>query len=352
MGFTIAYFAVLLASLILARVKIHIIAVCSLLFALFSHPDFFSSGTGSVIGFLENYWVFEDSVEIVMKDNVNKSASYPNVFQTISEAAQVPISEVLRQVLINPFTGWLGFLGFTLLAFLRWRVLIPLLPMLALGLLGFQTSRRFIMFLAPLIGVGLGFLLSLGLFWILEDLILHVFGVDPLMPYYPAMELGGIELGGIFQGVYSLTLAGLAIIVAFICWYFLKKTKYGKVLQSVIFDREVSVSMGINVTKVYLITFIIGGMLGALGGAYIAPTISVSPGFAIDVVVMSFAVVVIGGMGSVPGALIGSLIVGLVRAFAVHQAPILELFIIYAIMAIVLIIKPEGLFAPPKPRKI
>ena len=195
-------------------------------------------------------------------------------------------------------------------------------------------------------------LATFGLFWILEDLILHVFGVDPLMPYYPAMELGGIELGGIFQGVYSLTLAGLAIIVAFICWYFLKKTKYGKVLQSVIFDREVSVSMGINVTKVYLITFIIGGMLGALGGAYIAPTISVSPGFAIDVVVMSFAVVFIGGMGSVPGALIGSLIVGLVRAFAVHQAPILELFIIYAIMAIVLIIKPEGLFAPPKPRKI
>ena len=195
-------------------------------------------------------------------------------------------------------------------------------------------------------------LATFGLFWILEDLILHVFGVDPLMPYYPAMELGGIEIAGIFQGVYSLTLAALAIIVAFICWYFLKKTKWGKLLQSVIFDREVSVSMGINVTNVYLITFIIGGMLGALGGAYIAPTISVSPGFAIDVVVMSFAVVVIGGMGSVPGALIGSLIVGLVRAFAVHQAPILELFIIYAIMAVVLILKPEGLFAPPKPRKI
>ena len=80
------------------------------------------------------------------------------------------MSEVLRQVLINPLAGWLGFLGFALLAFLRWRVLIPLLPMLALGLLGFQTSRRFIMFLAPLIGVGLGFLLSLGLFWILEIL--------------------------------------------------------------------------------------------------------------------------------------------------------------------------------------
>ena len=63
-------------------------------------------------------------------------------------------------------------------------------------------------------------LATFGLFWILEDLILHVFGVDPLMPYYPAMELGGIEIAGIFQGVYSLTLAALAIIVAFICWYF------------------------------------------------------------------------------------------------------------------------------------
>ena len=169
-GFTMAYFAVLLASLILARVKIHIIAVCSLLFALFAHPDFFSSGTGSVISFLKNYWVFEDSVQVVVEDNGTNPASFPNVFQTISEAARVPMSEVLRQVLINPLTGWLGFLGFALLAFLRWRVLIPLLPMLALGLLGFQTSRRFIMFLAPLIGVGLGFLLSLGLFWILEIL--------------------------------------------------------------------------------------------------------------------------------------------------------------------------------------
>ena len=195
-------------------------------------------------------------------------------------------------------------------------------------------------------------LATFGIFWILEDLILIVFGADPLMPYYPAMELGGLEIAGVYQGVYSLTLSGLAVVVAFICWYFLKKTKWGKLLQSVIFDREVSVYMGINVTNVYLITFIIGGMLGALGGAYVAPTISISPGFAIDVVVMSFAVVVIGGMGSVPGALIGSLMVGMIRAFAVHQAPVLELFIIYAVMAIVLIIKPQGLFAPPKPRKI
>ena len=108
-----------------------------------------------------------------------------------------------------------------------------------------------------------------------------------------------------------------------------------------IYDREISEAMGIDVTKVYVVTFIGGAILG-----------SVSPGFAIDLVVLSFAVVVIGGMGSIPGALIGSLIVGILRAFAVHQAPILELFVVFAVMAIVLIIRPEGLFAPPKARKI
>ena len=73
-----------------------------------------------MISFLKNYWVFEDTVQVVMEDNGTNPASFPNVFQTISEAARVPMSEVLRQVLINPLTGWLGFLGFALLAFLRW----------------------------------------------------------------------------------------------------------------------------------------------------------------------------------------------------------------------------------------
>ena len=70
-------------------------------------------------------------------------------------------------------------------------------------------------------------LATFGIFWILEDLILIVFGADPLMPYYPAMELGGLEIAGVYQGVYSLTLSGLAVVVAFICWYFLKKTNGG-----------------------------------------------------------------------------------------------------------------------------
>jgi branched-chain amino acid transport system permease protein len=78
----------------------------------------------------------------------------------------------------------------------------------------------------------------------------------------------------------------------------------------------------------------------------------VTPGFGVDVIVLSFAVVVIGGMGSIPGALIGSVLVGLLRALAVHQLPEIELFVVFAVMAVVLVFRPEGLFAPAKPRKI
>ncbi|MEK9724369.1 MAG: branched-chain amino acid ABC transporter permease, partial [Rhodospirillaceae bacterium] len=85
---------------------------------------------------------------------------------------------------------------------------------------------------------------------------------------------------------------------------------------------------------------------------YIAPTVSVTPGFGIDVIVLSFAVVVIGGMGSIPGALIGSVLIGIMRAVTVHEFPQIELFVVFAVMAVVLVFRPEGLFALAKQRKI
>ncbi len=195
-------------------------------------------------------------------------------------------------------------------------------------------------------------LATFGLFLVLEDLILLVFGVNPYFAYQPMVYLGSVEMGGISRDVYSLSLVVLACVVAFVCWYTLNLTKWGKILATVIYDREISLAIGINVTTIYVWTFIFGATLGALGGAYIAPTISVAPGIGIDVIVLSFAVVVIGGMGSIPGALIGAVMVGMLRAFAVHQFPELELFVVFAVMAIVLMIRPEGLFAPIKARRI
>jgi len=140
--------------------------------------------------------------------------------------------------------------------------------------------------------------------------------------------------------------------VASVLWYGLNRTQFGKLLLAVIYDRELAQAMGINVNRIFLLTFMLGSFLGALGGAYQAPAISVQPGIGVEVIVLAFAVVVIGGMGSIPGALIGSVIVGVARAFAVHQEPALELFVIYLIMAAVLIVRPQGLFAPAKPRTI
>ena len=110
--------------------------------------------------------------------------------------------------------------------------------------------------------------------------------------------------------------------------------------------------MGINVDRVYLVTFTLGAMLAGLGGALTAPMIAVSPGIGVEVIVLSFAVVVIGGLGSLGGAALGALMVGLVRSAAVRWWPDGELFIVYFVMALVLIVRPKGLFSPPEARKI
>jgi branched-chain amino acid transport system permease protein len=195
-------------------------------------------------------------------------------------------------------------------------------------------------------------LATFGLFLVLEDIILIAFGTDPYFAYQPMALLESVELGGITRDVYGITLIGVAAVVAVGCWWLLNKTKWGTLLKAVIFDREMGISMGINVPLVYTLTFIGGAILGGLGGAYIAPTISVAPGLGTEVIVLSFAVVVVGGMGSIAGAAIGSLIIGLLRAIAVHELPQVELFVVFAVMAIVLVFRPEGLFAPAKPRKI
>ena len=195
-------------------------------------------------------------------------------------------------------------------------------------------------------------LATFGLFLVLEDVILIAFGTDPYFAYQPMALLDSVEVGGIIRDVYGLSLIGVAAVVAVGCWYLLNKTKWGTILKAVMFDREMGIAMGINVPLVYTMTFIGGAILGGLGGAYIAPTISVAPGLGTEVIVLSFAVVVVGGMGSIAGAAIGSVIIGILRALAVHELPQVELFVVFAVMAIVLVFRPEGLFAPAKPRKI
>jgi len=195
-------------------------------------------------------------------------------------------------------------------------------------------------------------LVTYAVFLILEDVTKLIWGVDPYFAYEPYGLLGTVDVLGLPYLVYDLLTILLAIAVGVALEWGLNRTRAGKLLIALIHDREMSTALGVNVRLMFSATFVIGAFLAALGGAVSAPKIAVVPGIGVEVIVLAFAVVVIGGLGSIGGAMIGAVMVGLARALAVHLLPEVELFVIYAAMAAVLAVRPHGLFARPEVRKI
>lgn len=195
-------------------------------------------------------------------------------------------------------------------------------------------------------------LVTFALFLILEDVTKLVWGVNPLYVSEPYLLFGTVDFGELSYVGYDFVLVGVAVVVGLAVWWGLNRTRSGKLVLAVIHSEEVAASMGVNVSRVYTLAFGTGIFLAALAGALTAPMISVQPGVSVGVIIVSFAVVIIGGLGSIPGAAIGALIVGLARSSAVHLMPEAELFSIYAVMAIVLMFRPEGLFQRVQARKI
>jgi len=162
-GFTLAFFMVLVFSLFIQQVRFRTCLLGGLLFVLCADPGTFLSGKDSLMGFLKNYFVIGETISSTVNDKEINPATFPNVFKTISEADTVHFEKVSQRVLSKPIITWAGFLAFFVFALFHLRALFPLVPMLALGLLSFQSSNRFIMFLAPFVGIGLGWLLQLGI---------------------------------------------------------------------------------------------------------------------------------------------------------------------------------------------
>ncbi|HKQ23565.1 MAG TPA: branched-chain amino acid ABC transporter permease [Burkholderiales bacterium] len=215
-------------------------------------------------------------------------------------------------------------------------------PVIERGLLRFMYGKDEIVLV----------LVTYAVFLILEDFIKLTWGVDPYFLYQPYGLLGSFDVGDLTYPVYNLVLFGAAVLIGVTLAWVLTRTRRGKMLVAVIHDREMAAAMGINVGLVYFVTFTVGAMLGAVGGALTAPMISVQPGIGAETIVLAFAVVVIGGLGSLPGAALAAILVGLVRSAAVHYRPELDLFAIYFVMAVVLIMRPKGLFSVPEARKI
>ncbi len=195
-------------------------------------------------------------------------------------------------------------------------------------------------------------LTTFALFLILEDVIKLVWGIDVYFVDAPFSVMGEVALAGISYAGYPFLLTGIAILCGILLWSVVNRTHFGRQLTSVIDDREISAAMGINVPRIDTFAFVLGSFLAALGGAFTAPMISVEPGMGIEVIVLAFAVVGIGGLGSVGGAALGCLLVGIARAAAVHLYPELELFVIYALLILVLIFRPQGFFGGVKLRRI
>ena len=195
-------------------------------------------------------------------------------------------------------------------------------------------------------------LLTFSILLILDDLIKLIWGTTPMLVSKPSTLLGQVSLAGISYTWYHFLLIAVSVLFGGALVWLVRATRFGKIVVTVINDREISVAMGINVNRIYTLSFTLGALCAALGGAAIAPTIAVAPGFALEVVVQSFAVIAIGGMGSLEGAALGALFVGLARALAIHLFPELELVAIYVLMLVVLMVKPEGLLGEVELRRI
>ncbi|HSB82085.1 MAG TPA: branched-chain amino acid ABC transporter permease, partial [Candidatus Methylomirabilis sp.] len=144
---------------------------------------------------------------------------------------------------------------------------------------------------------------------------------------------------------YNLFIIAFGVAVALILWLLFERTWWGKIVRATASDREMANAIGVNVPGVFSGVFMLGAMLAALGGALGTPLRVASPGLGAAMIIQAFVITVIGGLGNLKGAFVGSLIVGILSAYGTLLFPVFELALIYMVMAVVLLVRPQGLFA-------
>lgn len=212
---------------------------------------------------------------------------------------------------------------------------------LAIGVLGLATER---VLLRPIRGLELPeVLLTVGIVFVLADLSLVVWGGDPRSVPTPAFLSGGIDLGIVTYPRYRLFVMACAVVVGAGLMWLHAKTKIGAIVRAGVDDREMISALGIDINRVFSGVFIVGAMLAGLAGLIGGGLLSLLPGADLEILLFSLAVVIIGGLGSLPGAIAGSIIVGLADAFGRALVPELSYFTLFAPMALILVVRPQGL---------
>src|SRR5262245_43248325 len=190
-------------------------------------------------------------------------------------------------------------------------------------------------------------LLTFALVLMFQDVFRFFWGSNPRSLDSTYLIYGTITSRHFSVPVYNLLVIAAAIATAAGLGAFLQRTNYGRVLRATAENRGMAEALGVNVRNVYAVVFTVGAALGTTAGALVVPTAAASLDMAIAFVVEAFAVVVIGGLGSMRGALAGALIVGLIRAYSLVIYPEAEVLAIYIIVIAVLLFRPAGLFGRP-----
>ncbi len=225
--------------------------------------------------------------------------------------------------------------------------LLSFIPLILAGLLLF--------FIGPVIERGLlkfvydrdetfQLLLTFAVVLMFEDIIKFIWGTSPQSTPGVYLAYGQINLIGAIIPVYNLIVIVSSLIIAGLIGYILVRTKFGRIIRATSDNRQMSEALGINMKSVYIKVFTLGTILGTLGGALVIPTTAAMTEMGVELIVMAFAVVVIGGLGSMKGAFFGAMVVGILRSIVIATYPELELLLIYLIVIGVLVFKPEGLF--------
>jgi len=187
-------------------------------------------------------------------------------------------------------------------------------------------------------------LVTFGLLLMLEDAIRFVWGGTPLSAAVIVESLGSLRILGARYPTYNLVIIAVGLVSAILLWVFVYRTKFGVLLRATSQDMRMASSLGVNVKKVYVQAFALGCTMAGLGGAIIVPGQAAVLGMGTDALILAFVVVVVGGLGSLLGALIGALIVGILRTVGIMFFPEIELAVLYLIAAVVLLVRPTGLF--------
>ncbi|HVY58017.1 MAG TPA: branched-chain amino acid ABC transporter permease [Xanthobacteraceae bacterium] len=187
-------------------------------------------------------------------------------------------------------------------------------------------------------------LLTLGFSFIVADICLMAWGGDPIQPPTPPETEGALQLFGGFFPIYRLVIVAIAVAIAIALWVMIDWTRLGAMIRAGVDDAPIARVIGIKVSRLFTLIFSLGAALAAFAGVIGAPYLSVYPGLDADMLPLALITVILGGSGSLLGALVGSFIIGFLYNFGQAMFPDLAYVILFLPMLLVLVLRPQGLF--------